>query len=69
MITISSTEYFRLINNDVQLIKYKTICTNKANEIKILRTQLAYFKKQAMKRKSEVPQGDEGATADEFNVN
>lgn len=58
-IIISCTEYSRLLHSDVKLIKYKEICIDRAKEIKILRTQLAYYKKQAMIRNSEVPRKDE----------
>lgn len=42
-------------------MKYKDTCNSKANEIKKLQTQLAYYRKRAMKSTAEVPQEDEHA--------
>lgn len=58
-ITISCAEYSRLLHNDVQMMKYKEKINAKSNEIKTLRTQLAYFKARALKRTAENPQDDE----------
>lgn len=45
-VLISSEEYVRFLKYEVQLMKYKEICTSKATELKRLHDQLAYYKKQ-----------------------
>lgn len=64
-INISCTEYARLLHNDVQLMKYKETCNSKSNEIRKLHVQLSYYKRQAMKRNSEVPDEPEHADLQE----
>ena len=62
-------EYARLLRNEVQLVRFKESCNSKANEIKKLQTQLAYFKRQAMKRSAEASQEpEEDEHADFANV-
>lgn len=48
-ITISNEEYLRLLNNEIQLTKYKGICQKKSSEIKRLQDQLSYYKKCSLK--------------------
>lgn len=57
-ITISSDEYSRLLQNEVKLIKFTELCQTKASEIKRLQDQLAYFKRQAMRKNSCGDTGD-----------
>lgn len=59
-IMISSAEYSRLLQNEIQLIKhkeqlnkYKGLCQNKSSEIKRLQDKVIYYKRQAYKHSSE----------------
>lgn len=54
MITITSDEYSRLLQNEVKLIKFETLCQKKAVEVKRLQDQVAHYKRQAMKNASNV---------------
>lgn len=68
-ITISCTEYARLLHNDVQLLKCKETCNSKAAEIKKLQTQVLYYRKQAnKKRTTEMHQEDGEENADLLKV-
>lgn len=68
-ITISCTEYARLLQNDVQLLKYKETCNSKAAEIKKLQTQVLYYRKQSnKKRTTEMHQEDGEENADLLKV-
>lgn len=42
-------EYNRLLQNEVQLKKYKELCEKKAAELKRVHSQLFHYKKQALK--------------------
>lgn len=44
-VTISSSEYNRLLQQEVQLMKYKKICERKSAELKRLRDKLYYIEK------------------------
>lgn len=52
MISITSTEYGRLLQNEVKMIKFKELCQNKAGEVKRLQDLVAYYKRQAMNKTS-----------------
>lgn len=52
MITISSEEYSRLLQNEIKIMKFKEQCQTKASEIKKLQDQVAYFKRQTMIKNS-----------------
>lgn len=49
MVEISAGEYKRLLDQEIQLMKYKDMCTKKAVENKRLQDKLAYYKKQYKK--------------------
>lgn len=57
-ITISTDEYKRLQQNEVQLQKYKVLCEKKAKELKRVNTQLSYYRKQANKRSGQMDNED-----------
>lgn len=66
-IVISRTEYMRLLKAEVQGIRFKESCQNKASEIKKLQMQVAYYKKQVLSRTGEEPKEPE--PSDSANVN
>lgn len=47
-VTIFAEEYARFLKQEIQMIKYKEACQEKAAEIKKLQDQLGYFKKQVL---------------------
>lgn len=66
-IVISRTEYARLLRAEVQGMRFKESCQNKASEIKKLQMQVAYYKKQVLSRTGEEPKEPEAY--DLVNVN
>lgn len=60
---ISCKEYTRLLNENVQMKKFKEESKSKSSKIKLLKTQLAYYKRQVTKRNggADVPIDDENA--------
>lgn len=57
-ITISCTEYSRLLHDNVQMMKFKEACKAKSNEVKSLQSQLMYYKKRAVQRNNGMPVED-----------
>lgn len=49
-VTISAAEYNRLLQNEIQLQKYKQLCEKKAKEMQRIQDKLFYYKNQALKR-------------------
>ena len=60
-ITINCTEYARLLQNDVKNIKLTELINAKSQQIKTLQTQLAYYRKKAMKRPASGEENEEQA--------
>lgn len=57
-VTITSEEYNRLLQNEVQLQKYKMLCQKKTLELKRVHDQLSQYKRQALKRSGQVDEQD-----------